>query len=46
MFTVPKPYPREFREDVIRVARNRGPGARIKDMLRTSGSRSRASRTG
>jgi transposase len=23
MCTVPKPYPREFREDVVRVARNR-----------------------
>jgi transposase len=32
MFTVPKPYPREFREDVIRVARNRGPDVRIKDI--------------
>ena len=32
MFTVPKPYPREFREDVIRVARNREPGVRIKDI--------------
>jgi transposase-like protein len=29
---VPKPYPREFREDVIRVARNREPGVRIKDV--------------
>jgi len=29
---VPKPYPREFREDVIRVARNREPGVRIKDI--------------
>ena len=28
MFTMPKPYPREFREDVIRVARNREPGVR------------------
>jgi transposase len=32
MCTVPKPYPREFREDVIRVARNREPGVRIKDV--------------
>jgi transposase-like protein len=30
MCTVPRPYPREFREDVIRVARNREPGVRIK----------------
>jgi transposase-like protein len=32
MFTMPRPYPREFREDVIRVARNREPGVRIKDI--------------
>jgi transposase-like protein len=32
MCTVPKPYPREFREDVIRVARNREPGVWIKDI--------------
>jgi transposase len=32
MCTVPKPYPREFRENVIRVARNRGPGVQIKDV--------------
>ncbi len=29
---MPPAYPREFREDVIRVARNRGPGVRIKDI--------------
>ncbi|HET6687501.1 MAG TPA: hypothetical protein VFH02_13380 [Jiangellaceae bacterium] len=29
---LPKPYPTEFREDVIRVARNREPGVRIKDI--------------
>ena len=29
---MPRPYPREFREDVVRVARNRGPGVRIKDI--------------
>ena len=29
---MPKPFPREFREDVIRVARNRDPGVRIKDI--------------
>ena len=23
MYTVPKPYPKEFRDDVVRVARNR-----------------------
>jgi transposase len=32
MFTMPRPYPREFREDVIRVARNRGPGVHLKDV--------------
>src|SRR5215207_11692411 len=32
MCPVPKPFPREFREDVIRVARNREPGVRIKDI--------------
>ena len=32
MCTVPKPYPREFREDVVRVARNREPGVRVKDI--------------
>jgi transposase len=32
MCTVPRPYPREFREDVIRVARNRELGVRIKDI--------------
>jgi len=32
MFAMPKPYPREFREDVIRVARSREPGVRIKDI--------------
>jgi len=29
---MPKPYPKEFREDVVRVARNREPGVRIKDI--------------
>jgi len=29
---MPRPYPREFREDVIRVARNREPGVRVKDI--------------
>ncbi len=27
---MPKPYPREFREDVIRVARNREPKVQLK----------------
>jgi transposase-like protein len=30
MFTMPKPYPREFREDVIRVARGREPDVGLK----------------
>ena len=29
---MPKPYTREFREDVVRVARDRGPDVRIKDI--------------
>ncbi len=29
---MPRPYPREFRDDVVRVARNRGPGVSIKDV--------------
>jgi transposase len=29
---MPRPYPREFREDVIRVARNRESGVRIRDI--------------
>ncbi len=29
---MPKPYPREFREDVIRVARSREPGVHLKDV--------------
>ena len=31
---MPKPYPREFREDVIRVARNREPDVLLKDRRR------------
>jgi hypothetical protein len=30
MCVVPKPYPKEFREDVVRVARNREPGVSIR----------------
>ena len=30
MSAVPKPYPREFRDDVVRVARNREPGQLLK----------------
>jgi transposase len=29
---VPKPFPREFREDVVRVARNRDPGQTLKQI--------------
>ena len=29
---MPKPYPREFREDVVRVARNREPGQQLKQI--------------
>ena len=29
---MPKPFPREFREDVVRVARNRGPGQTVKQI--------------
>ncbi|RYF45383.1 MAG: hypothetical protein EOO27_41490, partial [Comamonadaceae bacterium] len=30
MRAVPKPYPREFRDDVVRVARNRESGKEVK----------------
>ena len=29
---MPKPYPREFREDVVRVARNREPGVTLEQI--------------
>lgn len=29
---MPKPYPKEFREDVVRVARNREPGIYLKQI--------------
>jgi transposase-like protein len=32
MSTVPKPYPKEFRDDVVRVARNREPGVHLKQI--------------
>jgi transposase len=32
MCTVPRPFPREFREDVIRVARNREPGQTLRQV--------------
>lgn len=34
---MPRPYPREFREDVIRVARNREPGTRLADIAKDFG---------
>ena len=37
MLTVPKPYPKEFRDDVVRVALNREPGVRIKDIAKDFG---------
>src|SRR5690625_4359831 len=32
MCIVPKPYPKEFRDDVVRVARNREPGQHLKQI--------------
>ncbi len=32
MITVPKPYPKEFRDDVVNVARNREPGQHLKQI--------------
>lgn len=29
---MPKPYPKEFRDDVVRVARNREPGRHLKQI--------------
>ncbi|WP_371588616.1 transposase [Streptomyces virginiae] len=29
---MPKPYPEEFRQDVVRVARNRGPGLTVEQV--------------
>jgi transposase-like protein len=37
MSTVPKPFPREFREDVIRVARNRDQGVSIASVAKDFG---------
>lgn len=34
---MPKPYPREFREDVVRVARDRGPNVSIEQIARDFG---------
>ena len=35
--TVPKPYPSEFRDDVVRVARNREPGVAIEQIAKDFG---------
>ncbi len=32
MCVVPKPYPKQFRDDVVRVARNREPGVHLKQI--------------
>lgn len=32
-----KPYPEEFREDVVRVARNRGPGVTLEQVAADCG---------
>lgn len=34
---MPKPYPSEFRDDVVRVARNREPGVRIEQIAKDVG---------
>ena len=34
---MPRPYPKEFRDDVIRVTRERGPGVRIADIAEDFG---------
>ncbi len=34
---MPKPYPKEFRDDVVRVARGRETGVRIKDVAKDFG---------
>jgi transposase len=34
---VPKPYPQEFRDDVVRVARNREPGVTVEQIAKDFG---------
>jgi transposase len=34
---VPKPYPREFRDDVVSVARNREPGVTVEQIAKDFG---------
>jgi transposase len=37
MSTVPRPHPREFRDDVVRVARNREPGQELRQIAKDFG---------
>jgi transposase len=37
MFIVPKPYPREFRDDVVAVARRREPGVTLTQISKDFG---------
>ena len=37
MFTVSKPYPKEFRDDVVRVARNRAPSVGLDQIAKDFG---------
>jgi transposase len=37
MFTVSKPYPKEFRDDVVRVARSREPGVGLDQIAKDFG---------
>ena len=37
MYTVTKPYPKEFRDDVVRVARNREPGVELAQIAKDFG---------
>jgi transposase-like protein len=37
MSTVTKPYPKEFRDDVVRVARNREPGVELSQIAKDFG---------
>jgi len=41
MFTVSKPYPKEFHDDVVRVARNREPGVELSQIAKDFGIHSR-----
>ncbi|WP_460675420.1 transposase, partial [Lentzea nigeriaca] len=34
---VPKPYPQEFRDDVVRVARDREPGVTVEQIAKDFG---------